>query len=106
MSARLAAPHPPLRRGSLYLKVLEWSFAFFSATRFFSYLPTFWAIHASRDSSQHSLLTWLCWLGANVTMAAWLYEGNGRRFNAAVAVNSSNALMCLMACMLICAYRV
>jgi hypothetical protein len=105
VSARLSALQPPLHRGSIYFKVLEWSFAFFNASRFLSYLPTFWAIHASGDSSQHSLLTWLCWLGANATMAAWLYECNGRRFNAAIAVNSSNTLMCLLACVLICAYR-
>ncbi|HWH81520.1 MAG TPA: hypothetical protein VNU71_04720 [Burkholderiaceae bacterium] len=105
MTARLAALRPPARRGSVYLTVLEWSFAIFNATRFFSYLPTLWAIHASRDSSQHSLLTWVCWLGANATMAAWLYEGTGRRVNAAIAINASNAVMCLLACAMICAYR-
>ena len=59
------------------------------------YLPTLLAIFTSGDSSQHSLLTWVTWVGANATMAAWLYEHNGRRLNRAIAVNSCNSLMCL-----------
>ena len=39
-------------------------------------------------------LTWLTWVGANATMAAWLYEQNGRRVNRAITVSSCNAVMC------------
>jgi hypothetical protein len=78
-----------------YLTVLTWAFTLFGSVRVLTYLPTIWAIHASGDSSQHSLWTWLTWFGANVTMAAWLYEHNGQRMNRAVGVNLVNAAMCL-----------
>ncbi len=84
-----------------YLVLLGWAFTLFNSVRVFSYLPTLWAIHASGDSSQHSLITWLTWLGANVTMAAWLYEHNGQRCNRAVMVNIGNATMCLITCLVI-----
>ena len=73
--------------------------------RLLSYLPTLWAIHVERDASQHSLLTWLTWAGANATMAAWLYEQNGCRFDRAIAINVGNAVMCLGTVALILAYR-
>jgi len=95
----------PRVRGSLYLTVLNWAFAAFSATRLLTYLPTLWAIHVSGDSSQHSLLTWLAWVLSNATMAAWLYENNGRRANMAIAMTGGNALMCLATCVLIACYR-
>ena len=92
-------------RPAAYLTALNWSFAFFNSTRLVTYLPTMWAIHASGDSSQHSLLTWLSWVGANASMAAWLYESNQRRLNKAVAINLGNALMCLATTVLIGYYR-
>ena len=91
--------------GTAYLHLLNWSFALFSSTRLLTYLPTLWAIHASGDSSQHSLLTWLAWVGSNLSMAAWLYEQNGRRCNKAIAVVGGNALMCIATCGVILAYR-
>lgn len=91
---------------SLYLKALTWAFTLFNSVRMLAYLPTTWAIVSSGDSSQHSLWTWCTWLGANLTMAAWLYEHNGRRLNRAIAVNICNSLMCLAASILIVAYRV
>jgi len=87
-------PRPPL---SVYASLLNWTFAVFSSTRLLTYLPTLWAIHASGDSTQHSLLTWLAWVGSNASMAAWLYENNGRRVNQAIAVTARNAVMCLAA---------
>jgi len=51
---------------------------------------------ASGDSSQHSLLTWFTFFGGNSTMAAWLWEQNGRRCNAAIAASGGNALMCVV----------
>ena len=80
---------------STYLAALTWAFTLFNSLRVVSYLPTMWAIQASGDSSQHSLWTWLTFLGGNVTMAVWLWENNSRRCNAAVAASGSNSLMCL-----------
>jgi hypothetical protein len=92
-------------RRSLYSKLLTWAFALFGSTRLLTYLPTLWAIHASGDSSQHSLLTWLAWLGSHATMAAWLYEDNGRRVNKVVVVTCGNAVMCVLTSVLILVYR-
>jgi hypothetical protein len=87
------------------LRVLPWAFAFFNSVRLLSYLPTLWAIHSQGDASQHSLITWLTWAGANATMAAWLYENNGLRIDRAVAINLCNTAMCLATAALIVAYR-
>lgn len=89
-----------------YVAALSWAFTFFASVRVLSYLPTLWAIHVSDVSSQHSLLTWGTWLGANLTMAAWLHEHNGRRFSRAAAVNLSNAAMCTATMGLILWHRV
>lgn len=80
---------------SRYLAVLGVMFSLFSSARVIAYLPTIWAVVTTGDSSQHSLWTWLTFLGGNVTMAVWLWENNSRRCNAAVAASGSNALMCL-----------
>jgi hypothetical protein len=104
---RLAPPvwaPPSLRRH--YLAVLTWAFTLFNTARLFCYLPTIWAIHASGDSSQHSLWTWGTFLGANATMAAWLYEKDDRRVSRAMLVNVSNAAMCAATVTLIVATRV
>jgi len=92
-------------RNSLYLLVLTWTFTAFNSIRVLGYLPTVFAIIASADSSQHSLWTWLTWLGANGTMAAWLYEHNGRRVSKAVVVNIGNTTMCLLTTLVILWYR-
>jgi hypothetical protein len=89
----------------VYLAVLTWAFTLFNSLRAVSYLPTMWAIQVSGDSSQHSLWTWITWLGANLTMAAWLYEENGRRLGRAVAVNIGNTTMCAVTVALIVAHR-
>ena len=88
-----------------YLAALTWAFTLFNSVRTLAYLPTMWAIWASGDSSQHSLWTWCTWLGANATMAAWLYEHNGQRVNRAVVVNIGNATMCAATVVLIAAHR-
>lgn len=90
---------------STYLSVLTWLFTLFNSVRVLAYLPTLVAIFTSGDSSQHSLLTWITWIGANATMAAWLYEHNGRHLNRAIAVNLCNTVMCLTISALIVAYR-
>ncbi len=66
---------------SAYLAALTWAFTRFNSLRVVSYPPAMWAIQASGDSSQHSLWTWGTWLGANVTMAAWLYGQNAQRLS-------------------------
>ena len=78
-----------------YLAALGALFALFNSARVLAYLPTIWAVAASGDSSQHSLLTWCTFFGGNSTMAVWLWEQNGGRCNAAIAASGGNALMCL-----------
>lgn len=89
-SIAVARPAFPTRG----LSLLSGSFALFNGLRIVAYLPTLAAIQTSGQADQHSLFTWLTFLGANVTMALWLHEQNGRRMNRAVAVNAFNALMC------------
>jgi hypothetical protein len=102
----VASIQAPLTVGRpVYLAVLTWAFTLFNSLRAVSYLPTMWAIQASGESSQHSLWTWCTWLGANVTMAAWLYEQNGQRLGRAVIVNIGNATMCAVTVALIVAHR-
>lgn len=112
MSALPGAPTAPrlvgVGPGALrlrYTDLLGWALTLTSSVRMLSYLPTLWAIHASADSSQHSLWTWGTWLVSNLTMAAWLYENNGRRGNAAVLVSGGNSAMCLTTVLAITAYR-
>lgn len=105
-SSSVQVDDPPGQRDpSLYLFLLNWSFAIFSSTRLLTYLPTLWAIHSSADSSQHSLWTWATWVGSNASMAAWLFEHNHRRFNKAIVVTMGNSVMCLATCILILWYR-
>lgn len=89
-----------------YRSALALTFALFNSARLLSYLPTIWAIYANGDSSQHSLWTWVWWCGANLTMAAWVYEQNGRRYDCVMAVAAGNALMCAATIMLIVWYRI
>lgn len=93
------------RRRASYMVALTWCFTFFNTVRVLAYLPTVVAIAQRGDSTQHSLWTWLTWVGANVTMAAWLYEHNGARMNRAIAVNVANAGMCLVTTAVILAFR-
>jgi hypothetical protein len=94
-----------LPRRSTYLLLLAWAFGFFNAVRLLTYLPTIVSIHTSGQSDQHSLLTWLAWFGANLTMGLWLHEGACRRLDGATALNVGNALMCLLTSVVICWYR-
>lgn len=88
-----------------YLTALTWAFTLLNSARVLSYLPTLWALTSSGDSSQHSLWTWGMWTGANLTMAAWLYEQQGQRWSRAVAVNLVNASMCIATFVTIAALR-
>ena len=103
-----ARPAPTSREGAerLYLNALTWSFTACSSLRVATYLPAIAAIAASGDSSQHSLWTWATWLCSNLTMAAWLWEHNGRRTNKAVWINLCNALMCAVTTTVVVAYRI
>lgn len=84
---------------------MTWAFTLLDTGRVLSYLPTRWVLVAQGDSSQHSLLTWGLWVGANLTMAGWLFEHQGRRWNRAVAVNLVNASMCASTFLAIAALR-
>ena len=95
---------PSSAQRALYLRTLAWAFTLFSSGRMLAYVPTMWAIYSHGDASQHSLLTWLTWLGANTTMAAWIYEQNGQRFSSVVGINISNAVMCLATATLIAVF--
>jgi hypothetical protein len=89
----------------LYPRPLFGAFALTNAIRVLSYLPTLWAIHASGDSSQHSLWTWCAWFGSNLATGLWQVERNARRLDATAAVLLMNATMCATAIALIVAYR-
>ena len=97
-------PAPQASRAA-YVRVLAWAFTLFNSVRVAAYLPTMWAICQSGESSQHSLWTWCTWLGANATMAAWLYETHDRRLDRVVMVNAGNAAMCAAVVVLILAQR-
>jgi hypothetical protein len=103
-SERIRSTRLPFRVN--YRTALGWTFALFSTARVFAYLPTLWVIHAQADSTQHSLLTWVTWLGANATMAAWLFEENGGRWSKPILLNGCNAAMCLAIAATILAYRI
>jgi hypothetical protein len=100
--ATLVAPAP---RPSLFTRVVHWTFSLFSSLRAISYVPTLWAIYDSANSSQYSLLTWFTFVGANASMAAWLFEKNGRKVDRAVVVSACNAFLCLVTCLMIAWYR-
>jgi hypothetical protein len=91
-TATLIADRPEAPTRSLSL--LSGAFALFNALRIVAYLPMLAAIQTGGHADQHSLFTWLTFLGANLTMALWLHEQNGRRMNHAVLFNAFNALMC------------
>ncbi len=88
-----------------YVRALALAFTLFNAVRVVAYLPTMVNIWHSGQSDQHSLVTWLTWLGANSTMAFWLYEHNGGRVDRTVLVNIGNAVMCAVTVGLIAWFR-
>lgn len=100
-----ADPEPPGSARRHYLALLTWAFTLFNSLRVIAYLPTLWAIQASGDASQHSLFTWLTWLCANLTMAAWLYEQHGQRVTRAGVVSACNATLCAAICVVIAQVR-
>jgi len=95
MRADLTASGPTFGMSrATYLAALGALFAVFNSVRVLAYMPTIWAVAASGDSSQHSLWTWLTFLGGNATMAVWLWEQNHRRVTGAALASAGNALMC------------
>jgi hypothetical protein len=96
ISAAVASP---------YQRLLLGAFALFNALRVVSYVPTLWAIHASGDSSQHSLWTWFIWFGSNLATGLWHCDRNGRRLDVTAVVLLTNAAMCAASIVLIVAYR-
>jgi len=65
-----------------------------------------WAVAGSGDATGQSIITWLTWLGANGTMALWLYEQGGRQVSKAIGVNLCNAVMCGATAVLILAHKI
>jgi len=101
------AVHPaqPGRLRRHYRRLLGWAFAGLGTLRVLSYGPTLVTIWQQRDSSQHSVLTWATWLGAHLTMAAWLHEQEAGAARGTVAVCLANALMCALTLGLVLAFR-
>ena len=88
-----------------YLRGLTWAFMLLTAARLVAYTPTVASIVQSRNSQQHSLWTWLIWVGANLTMAAWLYEHNGQHVDKAIGVSLANATACALTAAVIVWFR-
>jgi hypothetical protein len=107
MSPSWAPRRPAWRRlRSLdYRTCLAWAFTAFNTTRVLAFLPLIWAVHQAGDSSQHSLLTWFTWLGANITSALWLYESGGQGINRVLLFSLGNAGMNVLAIAVIVWYR-
>lgn len=103
------APGPAGRDGAVaaspYRRRLLVAFATFNVLRVVSYLPTLWAIHASGDSSQHSMWTWFIWCGSNLLTGLWLCECNGGRPDRAAAVLLVNAALCAASLLMVAWYR-
>ncbi len=99
-----ATVQQPLHRPS-YRACLAWAFTAFNTTRVLTFLPLLWAIHEAGDSSQHSLLTWITWLGANLTTVLWLYECGGRRIDRVLLFSLGNAGMCALGIAVVIWYR-
>jgi hypothetical protein len=93
-----------LRRAS-YGLLLSWAFTLSNTLRVAAYVPTLWAIYLAGDSSQCSVWTWIALAGSNLAMAAWCFEGNGRRLNAMVVTNLANVGLCLGTISVIAWYR-
>lgn len=79
-------PATPAASGNRGTSLLIWTFTIFNFLRILAYLPSIEAILVTGESAQHSLLTWLIFFGANVTMCCWLYAEAGRRFNQRTSV--------------------
>lgn len=96
---------PRQERASRLRRVLDVAFHVFSVVRLACFVPALLALYISGNADQHSLWTWAGWLGANLTMAAWLFEHNGRRVSPAACASVAAAAMCAAACTMIAAYR-
>ncbi len=88
-----------------YVRALALAFTLLNSVRVVAYLPTMLSIWRSGQSEQHSLLTWLVFMGANGTMALWLYEHNGGRIDRTVLTNMGNAVMCGATVVLVAWFR-
>ena len=88
-----------------YLRCLTWAFMLLTGARLIAYMPTVVSIVHSRNSQQHSLWTWLIWVGANLTMAAWLYEHNGQQMDKAIGVSLANVTACALTTVVILWFR-
>lgn len=74
-------------------RLLERAVTVFNSLRLLAYLPTVAAIAASGDASQHSLLTWAVWTGANLSTALWLWDRDGR-LGGVAGLSLANGAVC------------
>lgn len=95
---------PPDSWRAAYVALLTGAFAFFNTVRLATYLPTLWTIHDSGQSDQHSLVTWVSWMLANLSTGLWLYE-RSRHVDGVAALSFGNAAMCAAVSLLIAWYR-
>lgn len=93
---------PPL---TLYGRLVTWAFTLFQSARIIAYLPTMGAVYAAGHSYEHSLLTWVTWLGANLSMTCWLFEQTGHVITKAVVINACNTTMCFATLVVIALHR-
>lgn len=96
------APGPP---ATLYVQVITSAFTLSQSARIIAYLPTIWAVWTSGHSTEHSLLTWMTWLCANLSMTCWLFEQAGRVRTRAVLINIGNTAMCFLTLVVIAVHR-
>ena len=76
-----------------YRVILDHQFVGFNSARVLAYVLTVWVVASSGGSCQHTLWTWLIFLGGNATLfPPW--EQNGRRVKRAIATSAANAVMC------------
>ncbi len=90
----------------LYLTALAWAYVFWNSVRILTYLPTLRMLLKPGASAEHySVTTWASWVCSNGTLALYLFETSGHRFDSLVLLNTGNTIMCFLTCMLILRLR-
>ena len=87
------APSAPRWR-AWYLRGLTWAFMVLTTARLLGDPPAGLAMLQTRGSRNHSVWTWLIWVGANLSIALWMYENNGHQMDKAIGVSLANAVAC------------
>lgn len=90
---------------SAYDLVLTAAFVGFNTFRVVTYLPTIAKLRRLRSAREHSVLTWVAWCLANVTMALKIQHETGDWLSSMVLLNMGNAVMCVVVTWHICLYQ-